>query len=113
VRQFAPDGLLDVVPVWLLSPETMAILFPREPLFDLVVFDEASQCTVESGLPVLLRAKRVVVAGDEKQMPPTSFFQMGGSSDDEAGPASTRTRARRRRPTTSVTCATCSPPSRC
>ena len=24
VRQFAPDGLLDVVPVWLLSPETMA-----------------------------------------------------------------------------------------
>jgi hypothetical protein len=85
VRQFAPDGLLDVVPVWLLSPETMAILFPREPLFDLVVFDEASQCTVESGLPVLLRAKRVVVAGDEKQMPPTSFFQMGGSSDDEAG----------------------------
>ncbi len=86
VRQFAPDGLLDVVPVWLLSPETMAILFPREPLFDLVVFDEASQCTVESGLPVLLRAKRVVVAGDEKQMPPTSFFQMGGSSEDEAGP---------------------------
>lgn len=85
VRQFAPGGLLDVVPVWLLSPETMAILFPREPLFDLVVFDEASQCTVESGLPVLLRAKRVVVAGDEKQMPPTSFFQMGASRDGEDG----------------------------
>jgi superfamily I DNA and/or RNA helicase len=75
-----------VVPVWLLSPETMAILFPREPLFDLVVFDEASQCTVESGLPVLLRAKRVVVAGDEKQMPPTSFFQMGGAATTKAGP---------------------------
>ncbi|MCB9660757.1 MAG: DUF4011 domain-containing protein [Sandaracinaceae bacterium] len=84
VRQFADEGLLDVVPVWLLSPETMAILFPREPLFDLVVFDEASQCTVESGLPVLLRAKRVVVAGDEQQMPPTSFFRMGGGDEEDA-----------------------------
>jgi hypothetical protein len=90
VRKFAARGLLDVVPVWLLSPETMTILFPREPLFDLVVFDEASQCTVESGLPVLLRARRVVIAGDEKQMPPTSFFKLGagsGDDDEEAGDA--------------------------
>ena len=84
VRRFAPIGLLDVTPVWLLSPETMAILFPRQPLFDLVVFDEASQCTVEAGLPVLLRAKRVVIAGDEKQMPPSSYFSMGGGDDDES-----------------------------
>ena len=84
VRRFAPAGLLDVAPVWLLSPETMAILFPRQALFDLVVFDEASQCTVEAGLPVLLRAKRVVIAGDEKQMPPSSYFSLGGSDDDEA-----------------------------
>lgn len=83
VRRFAEHGLLDVVPVWLLSPETMAILFPREPLFDLVIFDEASQCTVESGFPVLLRAKRVVVAGDEKQMPPSSYFSLGSSDDDD------------------------------
>ena len=83
VRRFAPAGLLDVAPVWLLSPETMAILFPRQPLFDLVVFDEASQCTVEAGLPVLLRARRVVIAGDEKQMPPSSYFALGGSGDDD------------------------------
>jgi tellurite resistance protein len=83
VRRFAPAGLLGVVPVWLLSPETMAILFPREALFDLVIFDEASQCTVEAGLPVLLRAKRVVIAGDEKQMPPSSYFAMGSAGDDE------------------------------
>ncbi|MBP9202687.1 MAG: DUF4011 domain-containing protein [Kofleriaceae bacterium] len=84
VRRFAPAGLLDVAPVWLLSPETMAILFPRLPLFDLVVFDEASQCTVEAGLPVLLRARRVVIAGDEKQMPPSSYFSLGGNEDDDA-----------------------------
>ena len=82
VRRYAPSGLLGVVPVWLLSPETMAILFPRQALFDLVVFDEASQCTVEAGLPVLLRAKRVVIAGDEKQMPPSSYFSLGGGDDD-------------------------------
>ena len=84
VRRFASAGLLDVAPVWLLSPETMAILFPRQPLFDLVVFDEASQCTVEAGLPVLMRAKRVVIAGDEKQMPPSSYFSLGSSDDEEA-----------------------------
>lgn len=85
-RRFAGVGLLDVLPVWLLSPETMTVLFPQEALFDLVVFDEASQCTVESGLPVLLRARRVLVVGDEQQMPPTSFFAAapGGESDDEA-----------------------------
>ena len=83
VRRFAPAGLLDVAPVWLLSPETMAILFPRQPLFDLVVFDEASQCTVEAGLPVLLRAKRVAIAGDEKQMPPSSYFALGSGGDED------------------------------
>jgi len=84
VRRFAAEGLLDLVPVWLLSPETIAILFPRQPLFDLVVFDEASQCTVEAGLPVLARTRRVVVAGDEKQMPPSSYFALSSSDDDDA-----------------------------
>jgi hypothetical protein len=83
VRRFAADGVLDLVPVWLLSPETMAILFPREPLFDLIVFDEASQCTVEAGLPVLARGRRVVVAGDEKQMPPSSHFSLSSGADED------------------------------
>lgn len=83
VRRFAPGGLLDVVPVWLLSPETMAVLFPREALFDLVIFDEASQCTVEAGLPVLLRARRVIVAGDEKQMPPSRYFALGAEESED------------------------------
>lgn len=83
VRAFAPEGLLDAMPCWLVSPETMAVLFPRQPLFDLVVFDEASQCTVEAGFPVTLRAKRVVVAGDDKQMPPTRFFEAGTSATED------------------------------
>jgi hypothetical protein len=74
-----PDGdpLFDLCPVWMTSPATVAQVFPREPLFDVVVFDEASQCRLEEALPVLLRAKRVVVAGDPKQLPPTRFFESG------------------------------------
>jgi AAA domain/REase_MTES_1575/Protein of unknown function (DUF4011) len=71
------DPLLDLRPVWMASPETVAQIFPREPIFDVVVFDEASQCRLEEALPVLTRAKRVVIAGDPKQLPPTRFFETG------------------------------------
>ena len=37
--------------------------------YDLVVFDEASQCDVASALPLLYRAKAAVVIGDPKQLP--------------------------------------------
>ncbi len=79
------DPLFDLRPVWMASPETVAQLFPRLPLFDVVVFDEASQCRLEEALPVLLRAKRVVIAGDPKQLPPTRFFESAlvASEEDE------------------------------
>lgn len=37
-------------------------------LFDVVIFDEASQCDIASALPALARAKRAVVIGDPKQL---------------------------------------------
>ena len=89
VRQFAPKGLMEILPVWLVSPETMAVLFPGEPVFDLVVMDEASQATVEKGLPALVRGRRAVVAGDERQMPPSSFFELRTPGEDEVGTAET------------------------
>lgn len=36
--------------------------------FDLLVIDEASQCDIASALPLLYRAKRVVVIGDPQQL---------------------------------------------
>ncbi|MCP3136374.1 AAA domain-containing protein [Pyxidicoccus sp. QH1ED-7-1] len=57
------------------SPQTVAQIFPRLPIFDVVIFDESSQCRLEEALPVLTRAKRVVIAGDPKQLPPTRFFE--------------------------------------
>jgi hypothetical protein len=78
------DPLFDLRPVWMASPETVAQIFPRRQLFDVVVFDEASQCRLEEALPVITRAKRVVVAGDPKQLPPTRFFESAlATSEDE------------------------------
>jgi hypothetical protein len=69
------DPLFDICPVWMASPATVALIFPREPIFDVIVFDEASQCRLEEAIPVLTRGRRVVIAGDPKQLPPTRFFE--------------------------------------
>ncbi|HWG90039.1 MAG TPA: AAA domain-containing protein [Candidatus Thermoplasmatota archaeon] len=75
-------ALSRVAPVWLASPEVVSEAFPLERgLFDVVIFDEASQLAVERALPVLYRGKRVVIAGDEQQMPPSRFFE--ASAEDE------------------------------
>jgi very-short-patch-repair endonuclease/DNA polymerase III delta prime subunit len=77
-------GLFDFRPCWLTNPNTASQIFPlTEQFFDLVIFDEASQCPIEQAMPAIFRAKRLVVAGDEKQLPPTAFFQSGFSFGDE------------------------------
>ncbi len=63
-------------PCWLVSPETVSDVFPQEKgLFDIVIFDEASQCPVKNALPAVFRGKKVFVAGDEKQLPPLTLFE--------------------------------------
>ncbi|WP_163536220.1 AAA domain-containing protein [Gracilibacillus sp. YIM 98692] len=82
VNEFALNGLLDVMPVWLISPEIASAIFPlEEKMFDLVIFDEASQCTVENGMPAIYRGNKIVVAGDEQQLPPSSLFKGAVESD--------------------------------
>ncbi|BAM04416.1 hypothetical protein PSMK_22570 [Phycisphaera mikurensis NBRC 102666] len=80
----ALDPLLDLRPVWLASPEAVAQCFPREAVFDLIVFDEASQLRLEEAIPVLTRGRRVVIAGDPQQLPPTRFFE-AAFDEGEAG----------------------------
>ena len=68
-------GLLDLKPCWLVNPSVACEVLPLKPsLFDVVIFDEASQCPVEHAIPVIYRGRRLVVTGDERQLPPTSFF---------------------------------------
>lgn len=80
------DIITAVTPCVMMSPESVARLFPANPdLFDLVVFDEASQLRVADSVGAMGRGKSVVVVGDSKQMPPTSFFdQSGDSASDDA-----------------------------
>ncbi len=76
-----------MLPVWLVSPETVSDVFPlTKGLFDVVIFDEASQCTVENGLPAIFRGKQIVIAGDEKQLPPSRLFEstVDEENDDES-----------------------------
>jgi predicted DNA-binding WGR domain protein/DNA polymerase III delta prime subunit len=86
IRDLAGDetGLVlnDLKPVWLMSPLSVSDTLPlRTDLFDVVIFDEASQIPIEEGVPALSRAKQVIVVGDEMQLPPTNFFS---ASNDEA-----------------------------
>ncbi|MGE4571922.1 MAG: AAA domain-containing protein [Candidatus Izemoplasmatales bacterium] len=66
--------LFSNVKVWLLTPEVVSSILPLDfNLFDLVIFDEASQMYVEKGIPSIYRAKKVVIAGDPKQLRPSSL----------------------------------------
>ena len=81
-------GLLKVVsPCVLMSPETVSRFLPADTeLFDLVIFDEASQIPTCEAVPALARAKSAIIVGDPKQMPPTTFFS--GTVQDEEYPQS-------------------------
>lgn len=66
--------LFKSVKIWLLTPEVVSEIIPLQTgIFDLVVFDEASQMYVEKGIPSILRAKKVIVAGDHKQLRPSNL----------------------------------------
>ncbi len=72
----------DLKPIWLMSPLSVSDTLPLQgDLFDVVIFDEASQIPTEEAVPALSRARQVVVVGDEMQLPPTSFFS--SVSDDD------------------------------
>lgn len=54
-------------------------------MFDIIIFDEASQMYVENAIPTIFRGKQVVIAGDDKQLRPTSTFnsRINGDEDEE------------------------------
>jgi very-short-patch-repair endonuclease len=82
-----PTLLPKLKPVWLMSPLSVATyLDPAVPLFDLVVFDEASQIPVWDAVGAIARGAKAVIVGDSKQLPPTDFFkqQSDGQPADDA-----------------------------
>ena len=74
----------DLKPVWLMSPLSVSDTLPlNADNFDVVIFDEASQITLEEAVPSLFRAEQTIVVGDEMQLPPTSFFANRRIDDDD------------------------------
>lgn len=69
------ETLLAAFPVWLVSLNTLFRVLPlQHQMFDLVIFDEATQATISSAIPALYRAKRAVIVGDTKQLRHYSFL---------------------------------------
>jgi superfamily I DNA and/or RNA helicase len=77
------EELFDLIPCWMVSPESASALFPLKDLFDLVIFDEASQCFAEQGFPAMYRGKQFVIAGDSKQLKPNDLYQARWEDETE------------------------------
>jgi len=41
-----------------------------------VIFDEASQCFAENGIPAMYRGKQIVVTGDNQQLRPSDLYRI-------------------------------------
>ncbi|WP_454198090.1 caspase, EACC1-associated type [Nocardia sp. Marseille-Q1738] len=65
----AIKAALPVVPAWAVSTLSARYFTPAPALFDLVVIDEASQCSIPQILPLLFRARRALIIGDPMQLP--------------------------------------------
>lgn len=72
--------ILKLKKCFILSPSTASLFFTKDEFsdFDIVIIDEASQLEPTAILPVLFRAKQVVLVGDEWQMPPIKHFASKG-----------------------------------
>lgn len=81
------DAFTRLAPCMLMSPLSVAqYLPPNQSMFDLVIFDEASQITPWDAIGAMARGIQVVIAGDPRQMPPSNDFARAtgsGTSDEE------------------------------
>jgi very-short-patch-repair endonuclease len=71
--RFAATEAHRAVPCWIMPHYRVSESLPAEPgCFDLVVIDEASQSDL-SALPVLLRARKLLIVGDDRQVSPQAI----------------------------------------
>ncbi len=79
-----PNLLMRLKPCLLMSPLSVSqFLDPNQIMFDLVVFDEASQICSEDAVGAIYRGRQLCICGDSKQLPPTAFFEQGMSDEFE------------------------------
>ncbi len=80
------EEVFKLIPCWMTSPESASAIFPMTQCFDLVIFDEASQCFAERGIPAIYRAKQIVIAGDSKQLKPLDLYKAKWSDKETDHP---------------------------
>ncbi|MEY3172245.1 MAG: hypothetical protein RLZZ436_158 [Planctomycetota bacterium] len=78
-----PESFAVLAPCVLMSPLSIAQYLPAgQRLFDVVIFDEASQITTWDAIGAIARGRQTIIVGDPKQLPPTSFFSRADSEQD-------------------------------
>lgn len=76
----AREWVYTLLPIWMVNSAQVGDFFPlEEELFDMALFDEATQIPLSNALGSLHRSKRALILGDEHQMSPTSYFKAGDS----------------------------------
>lgn len=83
----APSIIRRLKPCFMMSPLAVSQILPfskeRDSLFDVLIFDEASQIFPEDAIPAISRCHQIIAVGDEQQLPPTSFFNRTTESSEE------------------------------
>ena len=76
------DLVLKAIPLWTSTTKEISKCLPlNSELFDLVIFDEASQCDLATAIPSIYRAKKLIVVGDPHQLRHISFLSTQKQSE--------------------------------
>lgn len=60
---------LRALPLWITTGQSPQAIPMKPGIFDLLIIDEATQCTITSVLPLIYRCKKIIVIGDMDQLP--------------------------------------------
>lgn len=69
---------LKALPLWITTGQSPQAIPMQLGIFDLLIIDEATQCTITSVLPLIYRCKKIVVIGDMDQLPAINNISISG-----------------------------------
>lgn len=75
------EAALRALPVWVVTGQSAQSIPVSPEAFDLLIIDEASTCTLTNVLPLIYRAKRIVVIGDNQQLPAIPLLRSRGQEE--------------------------------
>lgn len=74
----------ETFPCMMMSPISVAQYLEMKPgIFDIIIFDEASQMSTADAVGAIARGGSLIVVGDPKQLPPTRFFTATPGAETE------------------------------